>query len=108
MVVFASARSTACSGQPLFARTACAAADDIAPSFSTSEMEAGTVVGQTRVDADPRETQPGVDHTEGLPDDMLHIIVPLLPTKSSMRTTVLSRWWYPIWRSVLLGLVVDF
>jgi hypothetical protein len=38
---------------------------------------------------------------------MLLIIIALLPTKSAMRTTLLSQQWHPLWRRVLLNLTVD-
>ena len=41
--------------------------------------------------------QPGsLDFISSLPDDMLLVIIGLLPTKSAMRTALLSRWWRPL------------
>ena len=37
-----------------------------------------------------------LDFISSLPDDMLLIIIGLLPTKSSVRTALLSRQWCPL------------
>ena len=49
-----------------------------------------------------------VDHTNTVPDEMLRIVVSLLPTKFAVRMTVLSRRWRYIWSSVSLNLRVDY
>ena len=45
---------------------------------------------------DPRPHPASLDFISSLPDDMLLVIISLLPTKSTMRTALLSRWWRPL------------
>ena len=56
---------------------------------------------------EPKPHPASLDFISSLPDDMLLVIIGLLPTKSVMRTTLLSRRWRPIWRCVPLNLTVD-
>ena len=74
----------------------------------TPEIEIVPANKQMLVEADPRESLLSVEHINRLPDEMMCIIVSLLPTKFAVRTTVLSQRWRPIWRSVPLNLSVDY
>ena len=48
-----------------------------------------------------------LDFINSLPDDMLLVIIGLFPTKSAVRTALLSWRWRPLWRCVPLNLTVD-
>jgi hypothetical protein len=48
-----------------------------------------------------------MDFISSHPDDMLLVIIGLLPTKYAMWTTLLSRRWCPLWRRVPLNLTID-
>ena len=56
---------------------------------------------------EPKPHPASLDFISSLPDDMLLIIIGLLPTKSVMRTALLSWRWRPLWRYVPLNLTVD-
>ena len=55
----------------------------------------------------PKPHPASLDFTSRLPDGMLLVIIGLLPTKSAVRTALLSRQWRPPWRRVPLNLTVD-
>ena len=56
---------------------------------------------------EPKPHPASLDFISSLPDDMLLVIIGLLPTKSAVRTALLSRRWRPLWRCVPLNLTVD-
>ena len=56
---------------------------------------------------EPKPHPASLDFISSLPDDMLLVIIGLLPTKSAVRTALLSRRWRPLWRRVPLNLTVD-
>ena len=70
-------------------------------------MENGASNKRRRGELEPQATLAGLDFISSLPDDMLLVIIALLPTKSAVRTALLSQWWCPLWRHVPLNLTVD-
>ena len=56
---------------------------------------------------EPKPHPASLDFISSLPDDMLLVIIGLLPTKSVVRTALLSRRWRPLWRRVPLNLAVE-
>ena len=55
----------------------------------------------------PKPHPASLDFISSLPDDMLLVIIGLLPTKSAVRTALLSRRWCPLWHCVPLNFTVD-
>ena len=56
---------------------------------------------------EPKSHPASLDFISSLPDDMMLVIIGLLPTKSAMRTTLLSQRWHPLWSHVPLNLADD-
>ena len=56
---------------------------------------------------EPKPHPASLDFISSLPDDMLLVIISLLPTKYAVRTALLSWRWCPLWRRVPLNLTVD-
>ena len=56
---------------------------------------------------EPKPHPASLNFISSLPDDMLQVIIGLLPTKSAVWTTLLSRRWRPLRRRVPLNLTVN-
>ena len=69
------------------------------------EVENEAANKRRRVEKEPQVTPAGLDFISSLPDDMLRVIISLLPIKYGAQTTVLSQWWLPLWNSTPLDLI---
>ena len=75
------------------------------PASPPVEMD-GEVANKRRP-LEPKPHPASLDFISSLPDDMLLVIIGLLPTKSAVQTALLSRQWCPLWRCIPLNLTVD-
>ena len=68
-------------------------------------MENGASNRWRRGKLEPQATPAGIDFIGSLPDDMLTVIISLLPIKCGAWITVLSRRWRPLWNFTNLDLI---
>ena len=66
-------------------------------SVPTNEVENESANKQRRVEKEPQATPTGQDFINNLPDDMLIVIISLLPIRNRARTVVVSRRWRTLW-----------
>jgi hypothetical protein len=77
--------------------------------LSPTDVEAGAGSKRRKGEPDPKEHAAPVilNLISRLPDKMLGFIISLVPTKSVVRTTVLSEHWRHLWRATPLVLVLN-
>ena len=68
-------------------------------------MENRAANKQRRGELELQATPAVLDFISSLLDDMLTVNISFLPIKYGARTTVLSRWWRPLWNSTPLDLI---
>ena len=61
------------------------------------EVENEAANKRRRVEKEPQATPAGLDFINNLPDDMLIVIISLLPIKYRARIAALSRQWRTLW-----------
>ena len=66
-------------------------------SVPADEVENVAANKQRRVEKEPQATPAGLDFINNLPDDMLIVIISLLPIRNRARTAAVSRRWRTLW-----------
>ena len=61
------------------------------------EVENEAANKRRRVEKEPQATPAGLDFINNLPDDMLIVIISLLPIRNRARTAAVSRRWRTLW-----------
>ena len=74
-------------------------------SIAADEVENMVANKQRRDEKEPEATPAGLEFIRNLLDDMLTVIISLLPIKYGARTTALSRRWRPLWLLTPVGLL---
>ena len=64
---------------------------------TTDEVENEAANKRRRVKKEPQATLAGLDFINNLPDDMLIVIISLLPIRNRARTAAVSRRWRTLW-----------